>query len=62
MEKSYKFYAFLEYPCPLKSKATRVPKCLTYLAKVAKLRAECPAPWIQKYKAPSVPALKTDVP
>lgn len=44
IEKSSKFYVFLEYPCPLKSKATRVPKFLTYLAKVAKLKAEWPAP------------------
>jgi len=50
--KSSKFYNLLEYPYLLKSNATRVPNCLTYLAKVAKLSAERPAPWIQKYRAP----------
>ena len=62
MEKSSRFYDFLEYPCPLKSNATKVPKFFTYLANVAKLRAECPAPCTQKYNTPSFPALKTDVP
>ncbi len=52
MEKSSRFYVLFEYPWPLKSNAYNVPKFLTYLAKAAKLRAECPAPWIQKYKAP----------
>lgn len=62
MDISSKFLVFLECPWPLKSKATNVPKCLTSLAKQAKLCAEWPAPWIQKYKAPSWPALKVDVP
>lgn len=62
IEKSSMFYDFLEYPWPLMSKATNVPKFFTSLARVAKLRAEWPAPCMQKYKAPSWPALKVDVP
>ena len=62
MEKSSLLWFFLENPWPLRSKATRVPKCFTYLAKVAKLSAEWPAPWIQKNSAPDSPALKTEVP
>lgn len=44
IEKSSRFYVFLEYPCPLKSNATTVPKFFISFAKVAKLSAECPAP------------------
>jgi hypothetical protein len=35
---------------------------LTSLARVAKLKAESPAPCMQKNIAPSVPALNTEVP
>lgn len=62
IEKSCKFYFFFEYPWPLKSKLTRVPKFFTYLANAAKLNAEWPAPWMQKNKAPYVPALNIEVP
>ena len=59
---SSKFLSFFEWPCPLKSKATNVPKCFTSLARQAKLWAEWPAPCIQKNSAPSCPARKVDVP
>jgi hypothetical protein len=35
---------------------------LTSFARVAKLSAEWPAPWMPKNKAPVSPALKTEVP
>lgn len=51
-----------EKPCPFKSNAIKVPKCLTYWASKAKLRAEWPAPCIQKNIAPFEPALNNEVP
>ena len=62
IEKSSRLVVFFECPCPLKSNAIKVPKCLTYLANKAKLCAECPAPWMQKKMAPWSPAEKTEVP
>ena len=62
MDKSSLSPFFFDHPWPFKSKATNVAKCLTSLARVAKLIAECPAPWMQKNRAPSFPALKTEVP
>lgn len=44
IDKSRLLLYFLEKPCPLKSKAITVPKCLTSLASRAKLSADCPAP------------------
>lgn len=51
-----------EYPCAGRSNATRVAKCLTSLANAAKLRADSPAPWTQKNRAPACPALNKEVP
>ena len=53
--------AFLNY-LPLRSKATHIPNFFTYLARVAKLSAECPAPCIQINIGPLLPATNTDVP
>jgi hypothetical protein len=52
IDKSSLLSCFLEHPWPFKSKAIRVPKCLTYLARVAKLKAEWPASWTQKKMIP----------
>ena len=62
IEKSSFWFYFFEWPCPFKSAAITVPKCLTSFARVAKLRAESPAPCMQKNIAPSEPALNTEVP
>lgn len=56
------FSSILWYPWPLKSNATKVPNCLTYFARQAKLQDESPAPCMQKKRGPLVPAIKIAAP